>query len=78
MPKPAMYRQRQEDRFMGDKRYEFQNVSQQRSKNMSRIRGKDTSIEVALRKEGALEKGLSVSEELQGAARQPGYLSHEI
>lgn len=50
MPKPAMYRQRQEDRFMGDKRYEFQNVSQQRSKNMSRIRGKDTSIEVALRR----------------------------
>lgn len=35
---------------MGDKKYEFQNVSQQRSRNMSRIRGKDTSIEVALRR----------------------------
>lgn len=32
------------------KKYEFQNVSQERSRNMSRIRTKDTSIEVALRK----------------------------
>lgn len=38
------------------KKYEFQNVSQQRSRNMSRIRTKDTSIEVALRK-ALWEKG---------------------
>lgn len=35
---------------MKSSKRKFENVTEQRSKNMSRIRGKDTSIEVTLRK----------------------------
>lgn len=59
-----------EPRFHGE-------VTEKSHKNMSRIRGKDTSIEVMLRK-ALWHRGISLSKKLQRIARETGYCSDEV
>lgn len=59
-----------EPRFHGE-------VTEKSHKNMSKIRGKDTSIEIVLRK-ALWHKGFRYPKKLQGIARKTGYCPDKV